>query len=138
MDPVSTFAALASLSTIVKNIRDILNREEKIDRELVIREADGVANRARLDTPSIEAIARISDMMRRPLDDRIARARRKIQDRLDDPHATWEVIKRIINECEIDICWYLTFVKRFNDETWPTEQYEDLWDEHGCENKSLQ
>jgi hypothetical protein len=133
MDPVTTVAALASLSTIVKNVRDMIAHGRTINKQDAMTGSDKAGADASKDAEAVNGLANVSEDIKRALDERIERSRRKIIDRIDDPHATTDSVERIIEECEKDICWTLGRIKRFNGAKWPAKRYEQLWIEHGCE-----
>jgi hypothetical protein len=136
MGPIEILSILSSLSTIVKNLKETFrkkkDRKPKIDVENVLAESERVESYAKRSPKSQEAIAQISDAYLEPLEKRINRSRNKIKKQLDNPNSTHDLIMRVVEKSEKDICWSLQMIKKFNGGLLPTKKFQNLWREHGC------
>jgi len=136
MGPIEILSILSSLSTIIKNLKETFKKKKgkkpKIDVETVLAESERLEGYAKRSPKSQEAIAQISEEYLMPLEKRINRSRNKIKKQLDNPDSTRDLIMRVIEESEKEICWSLQMIKKFNGGLLPTKKFQNLWREHGC------
>jgi hypothetical protein len=134
IDPASAAAflsGLASVSTIIKNVRDWIATDKAPEKESTLAHADAVGTAAARDPQAIEHIVRISDQIFKPIDGRIKRTRKTLEEILGDPYADKERRRAVIKECNESICEALEDIKVFNSGVLP-EDLQKYWAEHGC------
>jgi hypothetical protein len=134
IDPASAtafLAGLASVSTIVKNVRDWIATDKAPEKEPTLAHADAVGTAAASDPQVIAHILKISDQIFKPIDGRIKRARKKLEEILGDPYADKERRRAVIKDCNENICEALEDIKVFNSGLLP-EELQEYWTEHGC------
>jgi hypothetical protein len=124
-------SALASASTIAKNVRDWLVTGSAPDKQAVLEQADEAGASLASDSQARDFVLRITDQVFNPIDGRIKRARKKLEEVLGDPYLPKERRRVVMDECDESICEALNDIKRYNGGTLP-EHLQEFWDEHGC------
>lgn len=140
INPIDLLAGLSSISTIAKNVREIFTSKQKINKNdvpKVIAVAERSERYASRSPASGDAIRQISKELFEPLEERIKRARSKLEENLRDSYASKRAVLRAVTESEEDICFALSLIKKFNGGVLPTKKLRDLWKEHGCNDEKV-
>jgi len=138
MEPATAAAflsALASVSTIAKNVRDWLRTDQAPNEQTVLKQANEAGTALASDTEARDLVLKISDQVFNPIDGRIKRARKKLEEVLGDPYLPKERRRTVMDECDESICEALQDLKRYNNGVLP-EHLKGFWDEHGCSGRA--
>jgi hypothetical protein len=124
-----------SLSDVITGIKGWLKsrpNEERINGRELLQQL----NQERLGTEpspdSTVAISAAGDAIIDVLNGRIKRARKKLEEKLDDPYLPIDRVGIIVDQADDEICWALELIRKYNHGTLPSKELQDLWAKHGC------
>jgi hypothetical protein len=135
MTPFETIVGLVSLSNGLISIKRWLQSqrgEEHVNGKQLLQQLNQEQQNTTPSPDTTDAIRSAGDTIIDVLDGRIKRARRKLEERLDDPFLPRERAGIIVDQADDEICWALELIRRYNHGTLPSKELQDLWGKHGC------